>query len=206
MTSRKRLNKLAASKDFTEKMRVAEDSYPGTDFDGLFRDLTVSWIELHHDAPAAEKLIRNPAIRKLAKRQLDMTRMLATIGERLKLSTREEDAGMRRKARGDFFQWVGECIADLCVRGESKFLRELANALDAWKWHEPKPDAIRQAVLMTADSAKRLGRKFTMRELAKQSNAHGLDIADQNTRRTVRRIAKDMGMPFQGKAGRPKTK
>ena len=224
MTSRKRLAKLAKAKCYSEQLDIAEDSFPGTPFDGLFRDLSEAWMTLHEAEPNYEKAIRNPVMKKMA---VDSKRRQAGLTKEQKKVMQDgdrEDGEIYRQRLDEFLSgvssdrkgWaklesvvlsrVGACLADAVVKGESGLLREMADALDEWKRHEPTPDKMRAAIVSECHSARRLGKKFTMRELAKALRAFGVDTDNQDTTRTARRIAKEMGAPFQGTAGRPKAK
>src|ERR1043166_206539 len=85
----------------------------------------------------------------------------------------------QKQGRG-FLTWVGECMADLISKGESNFLRAMADALDKWKRHKPSPDNFKVAFVENYDAVRRLKRKVSVREIIKRLPAYGITI-DENT-------------------------
>lgn len=199
---RSRLALLASAESFTDKIRLAEDSYPNTEFDGLFRDLTEAWMQLHGHDPQFERAIRNTTMREMA-----------TTGRQRDAKQTERERKLRQgldkehaQDTDDFLRAVGAAMADAVAKGAAGFFADLAKALQVWTRHQAQPDRLRTAVIGFCNRRK----SVSMRELMLYLVAVGLVPAavksddHDDARRTVRRICKSLGVKLSGKRGRPK--
>lgn len=187
MKTRERLKKLKGAKSWKEKMRLASDDFPGTDFDGLFRDMAEAWTHTHRNDPAKLQKARCPMAKswsKIDNRKLDAE------------TIREGDNWARA-----FYEGIGGCLADACVRGESEFLRELADALDVWKRHTPNPDKLRQLVYVQSHPLMR--KHISMKRLREILENNGIPYDDSTRSYIQKQIAPECDLVIKGKPGRP---
>ena len=163
---RSRLALLASAENFSDKIRLAEDSYPGTEFDGLFRDLTEAWMQLHEHEPQFESAIRNTTMREMATtgRQRDAKQ---TERER---KLRQGFAKERAQDTDDFLRAVGAAMADAVAKGAADFLTDMAKALQIWTHHQAQPDKLRAGIIGFCDFRE----SVSMRELMRYLVAVGL--------------------------------
>jgi hypothetical protein len=193
MISRKLLSKLVQAKTFRERYSITADCYPGTKFDELFLNLTKVWTESHEDEKGHESRIRNKVMREDA-----LAWSSARRSGELTKSWSPKALAKNAKANAEFLQWVGMEIAEVCIKGDSKHLRDMADALVIWNLHEPKRD-IRHKLVSVC-----LGRRsaISMRQICTRLRYYGIE-ADEDTRRTIRRIAPGLGINIKGDSGRP---
>jgi hypothetical protein len=186
---------------FEEKASIAQDYYPGTAFDGLFRDLTEAWINLNKDDPGFEKAIRNAARRRMAIQSSERGAGLAKPQRDIL------QRGARENAVGNLIRLsrFGGRLADAIVKGESDFLRDMADALDLWTKHDPHPDKFRTLVLLLTHTSLREKGTISMRHILLILTELGIPV-DGNTRRRIRTLAKELGASkaIKGKPGAPK--
>lgn len=184
MKTRERINLLRKAKGFTHQISLAEDDFPGTEFDGLFLDCAEAWAWTHRAEPNAAKLARCPVAKSFLKTGSQVDGQSAS----------EED-----ERASEFFASIGRCLADACVLGESDFIRQLANALDTWTQHRPQRDAIRTALLLICLPR---SQTFSVRQIIQRLPRYGVRV-DENTPRIVRRITRELGIKVSGTTGKP---
>lgn len=118
-------------------MALCDDDFPGTEFDGLFLDLTEAWIELHDKEKGYERKIRNPVMRQMAESH---SKHQAGLTPRQRKLLKAVHAQSRRET-DELLKTFGAALADACVKGESQVLYDMAEALKAWTQHKPgEPD------------------------------------------------------------------
>jgi hypothetical protein len=214
MKTRERIKAMRKALGFSEKISLAQDDYPRTAFDGLFADLTGAWVTISEDEPGSEKAIRNQAQRSLAiechnlRRSQDWQTSRREDAARNLKCLRKESVGYLANIM--LLGQVGVSMADAIAKGESGFLREMADALDLWTKHVPQPDKLRSAVILTLNPHP-LGKTVTMRHIL--SVLPKLDCPFPNDEyarkimeRRVRTLAKELGLSgaIKGKPGAPK--
>ena len=221
MKTRERIKAMRKATGFSDKISLAQDDHPGTAFDGIFADLTGAWVKFSEDDPGFEKAIRNPAQRHaaiqsrkwrggLSKSERDCVQRGAREDAESNIkSLRDEPLGYVVSAK--LLSQVGVWMADAIVKGESGFLREMADALDRWTKHAPQPDKLRSAVILILGTPLRRKTTVTMRHILSVLPKLGCpfpnDPAGRNTmERRVRTIAKELGVAkaIKGTPGAPK--
>lgn len=173
----------------SDRLRLAEDTIPGTEFDGFFEDCAETWAWLNRANPRIALNVRGEVTKRLA-------------AEVLRLGNFAQDE--KTKDVNEFIAWAGCCLVEICVKGESQFLRDMASAIDGWKKYAPalsRNDKIRSAILLEAEITKRLDGRVTVRRLRERlKRHHGLDLEPSE----VRPICKELNIQIQGEPGRPK--
>jgi hypothetical protein len=187
MKTRERLEKTRRAKGFIEKLRLVEDVFPGTSFDGLFHQMAEYWTWRNRKDSAARLAVRCPLAKHFFRE-----------GDRLDSKLNKARVAERDCDAAEFFEWVGQALADACMRGESAFVRELADAIDGWTNHVPQLDKLRSALLLIClpHSA-----AFTIRHIQSQLPRHG--VKEQVDPRILRRLCRELGIKIEGKPGRP---
>lgn len=180
-TPRKKINEIRHSKSWGRRMSLAMDALPETKFDALFECVTGSLrqlVEMRNDGRAG------PCFR----------------------ATYVTDAGIDLESLNSHtLQNLGEIIAGKIEAGESSYLREMADAIDARKQHMPKPDRLRLAIIRYCIPP---NKTFQMRDLLKHLRELRLDKDftefDPNVfARRVRTLCKELDITIKGKAGKP---
>lgn len=107
--------------------------------------------------------------------------------------------------------------ADAIRVGNSGFLREIADAIDAFSNHRPEPDQLRQALIeiiwqpsfndqvLALLRERGLWQPAKMRDVLARLNQRGFLVSDSQIRH-VRRLCAELGFKVEGKPGRPKNR
>ncbi|MEI8290665.1 MAG: hypothetical protein WCH99_14445 [Verrucomicrobiota bacterium] len=108
----------------------------------------------------------------------------------------------------DFMAAMGLDFAQAFKKGNSKFFREWADAVDAWNNHKPQADKLRLAIITFCIPPTGI---FKMRDIISHLRAERLipesmkeSVGLADVRRNVRRICKELGIRIKGERGRPK--
>jgi hypothetical protein len=195
------------SKDWVEILDLAEDNFPGTGFDGIFKDLTEAWITAHEGEPHYWKEIRNPVMRKMAQTSQKFHDGMSKEQKQFihKFAKERADANDR------WLREIGADLADAVVKGDSAFLRQTADALDQWTNHQPSEDKLRTAILYLTGRRRCKLPPISMREILAALPRLGYPFPDDaegkaNMANRVRELAKELGESdsISGKTGRPR--
>ncbi len=184
MRTRARLKGIREARTFTDRIRLADDTYPGTAFDGLVRDMAEAWTWTHRRDKGWLAKARCPLAKEWASRP-PITRS--------KSDHQEQDRNTT-----EFYAWLGHGITDACMAGDYSCLYDLADAIKAWRRHTPTPDALRGA-LLTATIRKPV---VTMRWLLSVLPKCGVQVTEDTPRR-IRTLAPELGITIKGADGRP---
>jgi hypothetical protein len=187
MKAHERLEKIRHAKGFIQKLRLADDVFPGTSFDETFRWMAEYWTWINRKDAAARLVVRCP-----------LSKHFFRDGDRMNPKLKKAQVEEFDREAAEFFEWVGRGLADACMRGESAYVRELADAIDKWTKHIPQLDKLRSTLLLIClpHSA-----TFTIRHIQSQLPRHG--VKGQVDPRILRRLCRELGIKIEGKPGRP---
>ena len=207
MNTRARIKRMRRSKDWGERLDLAEDNYPGPGFDGIFKDLTEAWITAHEGEPHYWKEIRNPVMRKMAQTSQKFHDGMTKEEKQFLQTFAKEDAA----ANDRWLREIGADLADAVVKGNSAFLRQTADALDQWTNHQPSEDRLRAAILYLTEEVGNRRPAISMREILAALPRLGWPFPGDaegkaSMANRVRELAKELGVSgaISGKTGRPR--
>jgi hypothetical protein len=209
MKPRERINEFRQAKNrkrngpkwHLDQRSIANDDFPGTSFDGLFLECAETWTQTHRKDEDAAKKVKCPLVKHWLSPQY--TAFSEALQNQHPERDRLEEEQETEKRADEFYAFVGHCLADACVKGESEILREMADALDQWTKHTPQPDKLRTALLDCRSSARL--EPASMRDILQKLPRYGIRHT-KDIERQIRRICKEIGLELKGKPGRPKAK
>ena len=176
MKPHERLARIRASKSWSERLALARDRVPGTRFDWLIPHLLGALRSLEeHSKPRGKYMLPSG--------QIDLAKM----------------------AKDDLAAF-GQDLVSAIQTGNSKLFRDWSDAVEAWHGHKPMEDKHRAAIIRFCVPPKG---EFTMRAIV----AHLVEIGlvrralksgeHDDLRRTIRRIASELGIKISGLSRRP---
>jgi hypothetical protein len=182
-----RIERINKSKSWTERMMLARDHLPGTQFDRTI----IAWMDT------------------LNSMETNGHRQAKRVSYFSKESGHIDLAAMNH----DSMAAMGEYFATAFKEGESNFFREWADAVDKWHNHRPYEDKLRSALIKFCVPP---NEKFQMRDIIQHlretgfkevtgdGNRKGQNRDLNNIRRKIYGICEELGISIQGERGRPR--
>jgi hypothetical protein len=194
MKTRERIKYIRAAKSFSERIGVANDVLPGTNFDEFFADCTELWLWHHRNDPDKAAKVRSAFAKRLAQ-------TVKWCADTMDTKDVQDEDGDQTKC----YIFLGQRLVEICAQGETQLLSDMADALATWTKHTPQPDKWRSAIATLGATLQRAKGKFTVRDSLPLLKASGVAV-NEDTPRMVRRTAGELGYAVKGAVGRPKKK
>jgi hypothetical protein len=184
---KKTLAAIRGANSWHRRLDLANDLFPGTEFDLIFEPARVAFELARAAWPRANKALD---LRQLWKKAPAISR--------------------------EIWQRLGFDLARLIETGDSETLHRVADALNKWKRHVPDPDPIRATIIALDGMGKsvavrtpsgRLRKKRlpgpSVRDVLRNLRLQGIPT-NEETPKLIRVRARELEIPLHGPAGRPK--